>query len=55
MLKSGAAPFQEATLGLSLKEFFPTYFQLSIMELVIRCSSFGFNRTVLRLRQRGVV
>ncbi|CAE7608341.1 RYR1, partial [Symbiodinium sp. KB8] len=39
---------------LVLANFFPTCFQLATIELVIRCSSFGFNKTVLKQFSKSV-
>eukprot|EP00439_Symbiodinium_sp_Y106_P018068 s1697_g2.t1 len=39
---------------LVLANFFPTCFQLATIELVIRCSSFGFNKTVVKQFSKSV-
>eukprot|EP00435_Cladocopium_sp_Y103_P048832 s775_g14.t1 len=38
---------------LVLSNFFPICFQLASIELVLRCSSFGFNKTILKQSQHG--
>jgi len=39
---------------LSFQVCFNTYFQLSVIELVLRCCSFGFNKTVLKQFSRSI-